>query len=87
MYSLLTSRRFLNSRNVLEGKARLFREQGKGKRPNKSCSLSNGKIEQLCQSGLLAYQIAAMAILVSFKNNEHSLFCIFSLVSCNILPH
>ena len=47
MYSLLTNRHFLNSRNVLEGRARLLREQGKGKRPNKSCSLSNDKIEQL----------------------------------------
>ena len=50
MYSLLTSRYFLNSRNVLEGKARLLREQGKGKRPNKSCSVSNDEIEQLWQS-------------------------------------
>ena len=47
MYSLFFSRYFLNSRNALEGKARLLREQGKGKRPNKSCSLSNGKIEHL----------------------------------------
>ena len=31
MYSLMTSRYFLNFRNVLEGKARLLREQGKGK--------------------------------------------------------
>ena len=47
MYSLLTSRHFLNSRNVLKGKAKLLREQGKGKSPNKSCILSNDKIEQL----------------------------------------
>ena len=47
MYSRLTSRYFLNSRNVLEVKARLLREQGKGKRPNKSCNLSNDKIKQL----------------------------------------
>ena len=47
MYSLLTSRYFLNSRNVLERRARLLREQRKGKRPNKSCSLSNDKIEHL----------------------------------------
>ena len=55
MYSLLTSRHFLNSRNVLEGKAKLLREQGKGKRPNKSCILSNDKIEQLWQSGQFSY--------------------------------
>ena len=56
MYSLLTSRYFLNSVNVLEGKARLLSEQGKGKRPNKSRSLSNDKIEQLWQSGQFGYQ-------------------------------
>ena len=55
MYSLLTSRHFLNSRNVLEGKARLLREQGKGKRPNKSCRLSNDEMEQLWQSGQFGY--------------------------------
>ena len=55
MCSLLTSRHFLNSRNVLEGKARLLREQGKGKRPNKSCRLSNDEIEQLWQSGQFGY--------------------------------
>ena len=45
MYSVLTSRHFLNARNVLEGKSRLLREQGKGKRFNKNYSLSNGEIE------------------------------------------
>ena len=34
MYSLLTSRHFLNFRNILEGKARLLRVQWKFKRPN-----------------------------------------------------
>ena len=33
MYSLLASRQFLNSRHVLEEKARLLREQGIGKTP------------------------------------------------------
>ena len=87
MYSLLACRHFLNSRNVLEGKARLLREQGKDKRPNKSCSLSNDKIEQLWQSGLLGYQIAAMTILVSLKNDEYSVLCIASLASDNIFPY
>ena len=41
MYFLLTSRHSLNSRNVLKGKARLLGEQGKGKCPNKSCSLQS----------------------------------------------
>ena len=52
MYSVLPSR---HSRNVLEGKARLSKVKGKGKWPNKSCSLSNGKIEQLWQSGKFGY--------------------------------
>ena len=39
----------------MEGKARLLREQGKGERPNKSCSLSNDEIEQLWQSGQFGY--------------------------------
>ena len=55
IYWLLTSRHFLNSRNILEGKARLSREQGKGTRPNKSCSLSHDEIEQLWQSGKSGY--------------------------------
>ena len=53
MYSLLTSRHFLKSKNVL--KANVLREQGKGKRPNKSCSLSHSEIEQLWQSGQFGY--------------------------------
>ena len=47
MYLLLTSRYFLNSRNALEGKTTYLREQGKGKRSNKSCRISNDEIEQL----------------------------------------
>ena len=65
MYSLLISRHFLNSRNILEGKARLLREQGKGKLPNKSCSLSNDEIEQLWESGQLGYH-SPMAFYTSF---------------------
>ena len=54
IYSLLTSRYFLNS-TVLEGKARLLREQGKRKHPYKSCSLSNDEIEHLWQSTQFGY--------------------------------
>jgi len=32
--SIIRDREFLNSRKILEGKARKLREQGKGKRPN-----------------------------------------------------
>ena len=38
--SIIRDREFLNSRKVLEGKARKLREQGKGKRPNRSRSLT-----------------------------------------------
>ena len=38
-HSILLDRSFLSSKSVLEGKARILREQGKGKKPNKSCSL------------------------------------------------
>ena len=35
-YSILNSRFFKGSRNVLEGKTRLLREKGLGKKPNKT---------------------------------------------------
>ena len=54
MYSLPIGRHFLDSRNVLEGKARLLTDQEKGKRPNKSCSLTHDEIQQLWQSGQFA---------------------------------
>ena len=62
IYSLLTSRHFLNSRNVLEGKTRLLRVQGKGKRSNKSCSLSHDEIEQLQQSSRFGYHLRVSLI-------------------------
>ena len=47
IYSLLTSRHFLNSKNAFGERLDFLREQWKGKRPNKSCSLSHDEIEQL----------------------------------------
>ena len=38
-YSILNSRFFKGSRDVPEGKARLLREKGLGKKPNKTNSL------------------------------------------------
>ena len=38
-YSIIRDREFKSSKQVLEGKARLLRQQGKGKRPNKARSL------------------------------------------------
>ena len=37
-YSIIRDREFKSSKQVLEGKARLLRQQGKGKRPNKARS-------------------------------------------------
>jgi len=45
--SIIRDREFLNSRKVLEGKARKLREQGKGKRPNRSRSLTKEEEEVL----------------------------------------
>ena len=38
-YSIIRVREFQSSKQVLEGKARMLRQQGKGKRPNKARSL------------------------------------------------
>ena len=38
--SIIRDRQFINSRKVLEGKTRKLREQGKGKRPNRSKTLT-----------------------------------------------
>ena len=51
--SIVRGREFLNSRKVLEGKARKLREHGKGKRPNRSRSLTKEEEEVLWQNGLL----------------------------------
>lgn len=51
--SIIRDREFLNSRKVLEGKARKLREQGKGKRPNRSRSLTKEEEEVLCKTASL----------------------------------
>ncbi|XP_078361597.1 uncharacterized protein KIAA1958-like [Oculina patagonica] len=51
--SIIRDREFLNSRKVLEGKARKLREQGKGKRPNRAKSLTTEEEEILWQNGQL----------------------------------
>ena len=51
MFSILSSRAFASSCSVLEGKARLLREKGMGKRPNKSCSLTENEEEALWECG------------------------------------
>lgn len=52
-YSILNSRHFKGSRDVLEGKARMLREKGMGKKPNKTNSLTREEEEILWQSGQL----------------------------------
>ena len=51
--SIIRDREFINSRKVLEGKARKLREQGKGKRPNRSKRLTKEEEEVLRQNGQL----------------------------------
>ena len=53
LFSILTSREFAVSRSVLEGKARMLRDQGKGKKPNKACSLTVEEEEVLWECGQL----------------------------------
>lgn len=54
--SILRDREFLTSRSVLEGKARMLREQGMGKRPNKAESLTAEEEEILWNCGQLGCQ-------------------------------
>ena len=51
--SIIKDREFLSSRKVLEGKARKLREEERGKRPNRSKSLTNEEEETLSKSGQL----------------------------------
>ena len=53
--SIMSSREFAISRAVLEGKARKLRQMGKGKRPNKACSLTKDEINCLWECGQLGY--------------------------------
>ena len=48
--SIIKDREFPSSRKVLEGKARKLREEGRGKRPNRSKSLTNEEEETLWKS-------------------------------------
>ena len=52
-FSIIKDREFFNSRKVLEGKARELRNEGKGKLPNKSRSLTREEEEALWESGQL----------------------------------
>jgi len=46
-YSIINDREFKSSEQVLEGKARLLRQQGKGKRPNRARSLTTTEENEL----------------------------------------
>ena len=54
--SIAKDREFVNSRKVLEGKARFLREQGYGKRPKASKALTTEDEELLWSKGLLGNQ-------------------------------
>ena len=46
-YSIIKDRQFSKSKQILDGKAKLLREQGKGKRPNASNALTTEEEEYL----------------------------------------
>ena len=55
-YSVLNSRFFKESRDLLEGKARLLREKGLGKKPSKTNSLTRQDEDILWECGQLGFK-------------------------------
>ena len=52
-HSIIKDRQFQQSKKVLEGQAKLLRQEGKGKRPNASSALSIPEEEALWENGKL----------------------------------
>jgi len=52
-FSIIKDRKYFNSRKVLEGKPRKLGNEGKGKLPSKSRSLTRGEEKVLWESGQL----------------------------------
>ena len=50
-YSIIRDREFKSSKQAIEGKARLLRQQGKGKRPNKARSPTTTEENELWEAG------------------------------------
>ena len=55
-FSIAKDKEFLNSRKELEGKARILREQGYGKRSNTAKALTSQEEDLLWAKGLLGNQ-------------------------------
>ena len=55
-FSIVRDRAFISSKQVLEGKAKILRESGKGKRPNKARQVSKEEEEELWSSEKLGYK-------------------------------
>ena len=68
-YSILNSRFSKGSRDVLEGKARLLREKGLGKKPNKTNSLTRQEEDILWECGQLGEKTPE-----SIAGSSHSKF-------------
>ena len=60
--SIIRDREFCKSKEVLEGKAKRLREEGKGKRPNKARSLTQEEEELLWTNGKLGNKTAESLI-------------------------
>jgi len=67
-YSVTRSREFCNSQKTLHAKAVSLREQGKGKRPNKSSPLTTSDEEKLWAEGELGDHNGRALTHVNFKN-------------------
>ena len=64
-YSIIRDREFKSSKQVLEGKARLLRQQGKGERPNNARSLTTTEENELWKKKKLG-KVSPQALVQQF---------------------
>ena len=70
--SIITDPEFKTSRDVLEGKARILREKGMGKRPNAACALTKEQEEMLWEKRKLgAISPEVLLHTIWFNNIQH----------------
>lgn len=66
--SIVQSREFHSSREILNAKAISLRQQGKGKRPNKAQPITSEEESALWEKGQLGYFNGKVLTNVNFKN-------------------
>ena len=74
LLSIVRSREFHNSREILQAKAIFLRQQGKGKRPNKSQPLTSEEEYSLWVKGQLGDFKGKVLTNVNFKNLTEQLW-------------